>query len=244
MPASPKWLGLVLAVVAGTAGCASIKSTFVERDPADTMWMPSSPTMNGIPVTLQVPSYVKVQFVKRYWYSGATALTTLGGADGKTSVPLVTYDFRHEVIQQKKVVMVDFKRPAAGTFEFSGTIDKDTGYFTQIAHKGEDTTIATVGNLVNNILKTSLNRQANLADTGNTAASYAETVEATIFIKVTDPDFEQQLRQFVCCCQPNCCDGGHCPATVATGPGAGTPTPGPAGTPTPGLVLAKPRGKE
>src|SRR5262245_40505463 len=144
MSISPRVLSTALAVLLSAIGCASIKSTFVDRDPSDTTWAQSSETMNGIPVTLAVPSHVKVQFVKRYHYTTAGTALQTATADNK-QVPLVTYDFTHEVIQQKKVVLVDFKRPAAGTFEFSGSIDKDTGYFTQIAHKGEDTTIATVG---------------------------------------------------------------------------------------------------
>jgi hypothetical protein len=179
--------------------------------------------MNGIPVTLAVPSHVKVQFVKRYHYTTAGSPLMATAADGKP-VPLVTYDFTHEVIQQKKVVLVDFKRPAAGTFEFSGSIDKDTGYFTQIAHKGEDKTIETIGSQVNSLVGTIL--KGGRSSFGNVPASDGgittiPTIMATVFIKVTDPDFEQQLRTFVCCSLasaglPACgCEGGYCPAPGA-----------------------------
>src|SRR5438552_715038 len=107
MSASPRLLGLMLAVLAGTVGCASVKSTFLERDPSDTMWMPSSGPINGVPVTLSVPSHVKVELVKYYYYLGKDQLLTIDV--NKNTVPLVTYDFKYEIIQQKKVVLVDFK---------------------------------------------------------------------------------------------------------------------------------------
>jgi hypothetical protein len=205
MSASPRLLGLALAMLAGTVGCASVKSTFLERDPSTNCWVPSSMPVDGIPVTLAVPSYVKVQLIKRYWYNGATALQTQNvGLDGKTitQVPLVTYDFKHEVIQEKKVVVVDFKRPASGTFQFSATIDKDTGYFTQVAHQGEDTTIATIGNQVNSLLGTILKggRTSNgVVPPDQAGITFIESVVSTVFLKVTDPDFDEQLRHFVCC---------------------------------------------
>jgi hypothetical protein len=214
-------LGLVLAVLAGTAGCASVKSSFLERDPADAAWAPASGPIDGVPVTLEVPSHVKVQFVRRYHYAtpapgkDPVQLTT-AGPDGKP-IPLVTYDFTHEIIEEKKVVLVDFKRPATGKFDFKADINKDTGYFTQVRHQGNDRTIETVGNEVNDLVATIArvqapphvqpapqNAPAQPATPGVTpppaaAAAPIETVLATVFIKVTDPDFERQLRDFVCC---------------------------------------------
>jgi hypothetical protein len=238
----------LLVIVFGTAGCASVKSTFLERDPEGKNWIPSTGTVNGIPFTIAVPSYVKVQLVKQYHYAtpqagkAAVQLQTIG-PDGNTQVPLVTYDFRHEVIEEKKVVLVDFKRPAAGKFAFEANIDKDTGYPTDIKDQGYDKTIETIGSQVNNTVATIRNSTLPAAQaalkygdlpvlkpaaptTPNAPAEPGtETIVATILLSVNDPDFKRKLTEFVCCSLESVglarcgCDNGSCPLPALSIPG-------------------------
>jgi hypothetical protein len=204
--------------------CTSIKSTFVHRDPSDTNWIGEG-QMKGFPVTLLVPTHLRVSLVERRYYASATdgvKLVTVGS--NEKGDPLVTYDFAHEFIQQKKVVMVDFKRPAAGTGNMAATIDKDTGYFTQLSNSIEDKTIETIGTQVNSLLGTVLGGKRSGAGgvTGETGKiSAIESVIATTYLDLNDPEWQHKLREFACCAmetigRAKCCDSGSCVGTAIT----------------------------
>lgn len=225
------WRVVAAAGFAAAVGCTSAKSTHYHTDETGKYWVHEKP-VHGIPVTLEVPTHLTLSLVKKYHYvpgPNAAPGTFLTIPDGKDrTAALVTYELRDGFLKGKKIFIVDFKRPAAGTFKLGAAIDKDTQYFTNLSHEVNDTTIETIGRQVNELVKNVLpvlgRRTGNEVQQTQAAGLVPiESVVATTVIKIDDPQFEDKVREFLCCAAaaaglaPCGCDPAGCPTPSAAG---------------------------
>ena len=175
--------------------------------------------LKGIPVTLEVPTHLKLTFVRQqYWVpkEGDAGRFLQNDKDA-----LVTFDLKHDFIKEKKIFLVDFKRPAAGTMEFGAAIDKDTSGFTNVSYKVNDLTIETIGKQVNDLVKNilpALGKRTTVvaSDTAATKLVTIDSIVATTIVKLDDPAFQEKVREFLCCASqaaglpPCACPGVAC----------------------------------
>ncbi len=226
------WGAAVTAGSIGALGCTSAKSTYLHRNEDGTGWKKEH--LKGIPITLEVPTHVKMTIVKRYHYVAAATAPATGGlltvpADSKNL--LVTYDIKVDYIKEKKIFGVDFKRPAAGTFKLGAAISGE-GNFTNINEDINDVTIDSIGKQVNDLVKNVLpvlgGRKTTGGETGTPPAVPIHTIESVVastVVRIDNPGFEHEIREFLCCAAPAlgmipCCGPGG-PACAAAGAAAG-----------------------
>jgi hypothetical protein len=189
------------------AGCKSITSRLLERDPMNTSW--SQPRhLNGIPITLKVPTHVKLYVFDVHFVQ----VIDLGG--GKQEVVPVELDvpirdFASEFIYTEKIFTVDFKRPAGGSANLRLDISDDQ-YIKEIQHDITDTTIQNITDQLAQLLpggtlfpaqakpKTPTGATASLAANQVSPSSVKSLVAVGVF-EVDAPDFEQRIREFLDC---------------------------------------------
>jgi hypothetical protein len=139
--------GLRLLVAAGLAagiGCTTIRTKFYDFDETGTR---DVRCLKGLPVTLQVPTHLKLQVIETHYF--------VKNQDMKTAqtVPYVllasekparglSYDF----ITVKELYAVDFKRPLSGIQDLKMSL-KDQ-YFTKIQNDVTDNSLQSIANLV------------------------------------------------------------------------------------------------
>src|SRR4051812_47436943 len=91
---SSKWLRPFVCLLAVCAGCTSIESTMVTRDESNQNWERHN-CLNGIPITLKVPTHLKLYVYQKYYLEKVKdkdGLDTLAPAD----VDVMVRDFAHE----------------------------------------------------------------------------------------------------------------------------------------------------
>lgn len=189
-----RWLLCICCLsLTGAVGCESASSTLLYRDLSDTKW--KRKTSPGVPITLEVPTYLKLTIVQRQFLDASNKVVK--GADDKAAI--VAHDVRQEIINTKKIFTVDLKRPAAGTWE--SEVDFSGQYFSKIKHKGDDKTIETIGTQVNELIKNILPvlTKARPTVTGEAPGLRAiENVLAVGMFKLDDPELELKVTQFIC----------------------------------------------
>lgn len=146
-----------------TPGCASMRSTMLNRTEADTFVKNGLPT-KGVPVTVRVPSHLDVWVVETMYYDASERKLN---EDDKEH-PFVEFKaiefpvdvnrnlkLRTKLIRTEKVMTVDFVRPAAGIGEYNvkfdqaGQDDKSRQqYITQFESMIYDRTMEDTANLV------------------------------------------------------------------------------------------------
>lgn len=198
---TPKILSLVAfsGALAVIVGCSSLKSTMLTRDESNSSWQ--SIKTCGVPITLRVSTHLRVQINEKRYLTpkmGATAAeNTWTPLTDPQGCPIVSVSWQHDFIKTDKIFTVDFKRPAAGTIDFSATFQDQ--YMTNIASKIEDKTIADVSNAIQGILKAS--RRTGV--TGDAVAGAGpelrevDSVRAIAVFELDDPTWELQLAQFL-----------------------------------------------
>ncbi len=177
-------------------GCTSIRSVMLHRDESNTTWEKER-HLPGVPITLKVPTHLKVTVVEKHFL----VANTIGGVQQVTrvSMPVPVRAVYHEAIYTEKIFTVDFKRPAAGTFDINATMQDNEQYFKQIQHKGEDKTLNEIANIISKVAPSGLFKPAS---EGGPDANGITTVESVVAVRVFEidaPDLQQQLTAFLEC---------------------------------------------
>jgi hypothetical protein len=215
--------GAALALTFGMTGCASMTSTLYSHDGCQTCDKKRK-HLKGVPTTLEVPTDIRVSVYKTTYGTVLNGIMT--PVDG-----LSTVEIDYDIIKQKEIYAVDFKRPAAGKLEYQLTFDKDKQYITKIVNKSTDETIAKVSDLVATMIRT-LPKAAAGFSTGLAPGApmpenlipFQKVVASEVF-GLNEPGLEQRIQDFldyyVNQCNP--CVGGACPYP---GPPPGCVNPG------------------
>jgi hypothetical protein len=114
------------------AGCCSIRSTFLERDQLNVSWQKRK--LNGYPITLKLPTHMKVEIISRSYLSPQGDVLT---ADGR---PVTTFNFRTQLVETEKLFTVDYLRPASGALEYDTRFTPD-GYIGSLRYSANDDAI-------------------------------------------------------------------------------------------------------
>lgn len=156
--------------------------------------------VDGVPITIKIPTHLKVYVYEKHFLQ----LDQVGNLQqvNMVSLPVVLRDFAHEFVYTEKVVMVDFKRPAAGAFNLEVDFTEDQ-YIKKVQHDITDETIARVTEFVDTIAPDGL--FTNASDPGAPGASLesmikeVKSVVAVGMFEVDAPDFEMQVQEFLNC---------------------------------------------
>jgi hypothetical protein len=189
---------ILMAVLAG--GCASICSTMLTRDEANCSWQRHT-HLPGVPITLKVPTHVKIYIYETFYLQKVSD----GGITRteRLKLPFSVRDFAQEFIYTEKIFTVDFKRPAAGTFNLRLDMTDDQ-YIQNVQHDVTDRTIQDVTDLVHGLVPKGLLPSLAGGVNGETndplsALTTIKSVVAVGIFEIDAPDFEQQLTCFINC---------------------------------------------
>lgn len=194
-PIVPALSWLIVFTLAVFSGCRSIPSQLLDRDESNSCWQKTK--LRGIPITLSVPTHVQILVVDKI------LLTT--GADGKATPVFADNrtmrDLRTEFIVGKKIFMVDFERPAAGTLDY--TAEFDDQYFSKIQSKVNDQTIEQTSKAIERILG-KVAPQGLIAAPTSTRQKDAgikltevDSVRAAAVFELDAPNLELQIEEFL-----------------------------------------------
>jgi hypothetical protein len=186
----------LLTVTMAVAGCASATSTLLMRDESNSVWEKKK-HLTGIPITLKVPTHVKVYVYETYYLQ----TVTVGGVERteRLKLPFNVRDFAQEFIYTEKIFTVDFKRPAAGTFNLRLDMTEDQ-YFQNVAQDVTDQTIQQVGSLIKTLAPGGLIPTLAGASDGAVPLDALVPVKSVVAVGIFEidaPDFEQQLTTFI-----------------------------------------------
>jgi hypothetical protein len=211
--ATRRWLSLTAALALGTGiGCTSVSSTYLHRDEFDTSW--EKKKAKGVPVTLDVPTHVRIEINEKKYLKKVNdnySLVTDGDA-AQGAQPVRTLSIAYNVLTEKKMFMVDFKRPAAGPFTLAASFTNQQ--ISAYNHTLTDLTIETIGTQINALLGTILPRIPGL-QAGTQVEETEPKPDAPIVLeleslvaagvfKLDDPMFEAQVSEFLRCYSANC----------------------------------------
>lgn len=172
-----------------------MKSTMLTRDESNQCW-DKVDHLPGIPITLKVPTHVKVYVYDRYYLQTVER----GGIKviERLKLPYPVRDFSQEFIYTEKIFTVDFKRPAAGAFNLHLQMTDDQ-YIQKVEHDVTDQTITAVGKLLQQLgTKNLLGRTASLTENDPLSQlPQVNSIAAVGVFEIDAPDFEQQLSEFI-----------------------------------------------
>jgi hypothetical protein len=212
-------LGMPLSLF-GSLGCRSISSTIMDRTPSDNLvsesngercYLDQGAPYRGIPVVVQVPTHVDITINETLLFTdmpdpsgGGRTLVQLKPSKRQIGVDA-------SIKKSDKLFFVDFKRPAGGTMDY--TIDYGDGksqYFKSIKYKVVDETISDINSALTTVFSTTATKSTSKANaspsrkpaTENDPASgpILSSTTRTLAWKrfdINEPDFEQQLTDFV-----------------------------------------------
>ena len=175
-------------------GCGSSKSTVLTRDEMNLGWQTIS-GVHGVPITVKVPTHVKLYVYKKHFLS----VDSVGDVNKVSFMNTEDmYDFGQEYIVTEKIVMVDFKRPAAGAFNLD--VEYDNQSIKRIQQDITDETIARTGEFLSQLggLGLSLaNTPGEGGDQIDKLTREVKSVKAVGIFEIDAPDFEQQVMDFL-----------------------------------------------
>ena len=198
---------ILLISVSAICGCSTSSSTFLFKDEFNLNWL-NIKHLKGTPITLRVPTHVKVYVYEKKFLQAVTA----GGVKEikfiETATPM--RDFAQDFIYTEKIFTVDFKRPAAGTLNLQVDYTADQ-YIDSVKQDITDETIARTGEFfqrlgASGLIQTSANAGKNVEEN----IKEVKSVIAVGVFEIDAPDFETQVMDFlnihlnVSCDQPNC----------------------------------------
>jgi hypothetical protein len=239
---------LQLTLLAGLmAGCSSIGSTHLERDPDSCGWKKTH--LCGMPITLSVPHYFDVTVVEIYWEKDGNILRDTAADANGAHPPIVTRDARVKVVDKKEIFTVDFVKPGSGSLTTKVDLDPTTQYFTSINNKIVDTTIddiaasiKSISSAINPLLK------GGRAAPDGVGLTPHERVIAHTMVEVFDPNAREKIHEFLCehlnGCNTCATRAGERPASVDVrppAPGVLLPPPTAPGAPLPPPKALPPR---
>jgi hypothetical protein len=192
---------LIALTVATMVGCTSVTSTYLHRNENDSRWVRTKG--KGFPVTLDVPTHLRIDIYENIYLNKREGEFV---RDLTNKALLRSRMVSYDVITEKKMMLVDFKRPAAGLFENKVSFEKQ--YLKAVDTKSKDETIAKVGGAINEILKTVIPIPKKAAPgkqaaerIGSVASSNDISVKgswvAGEVFKLDDPEFEVRLSDFL-----------------------------------------------
>ncbi len=210
-----------------TAGCASIKSTAINRTESDVFIGNSNgkPTVhcgarpfNGVPITMRVPTHLDVVIKEKIYFKieGPGKLTRLHTKSRNLAIETA-------VVHTEKVFTVDPKRPAAGTLNYTmgfGTNDSAAGgrdnsqYFSKIKSHVEDKTINDITGVLADVTN-ALTEKAGSKTEPPPEVKLLTDVRTVAWKRfdIDSCDFESQVEAFVSMHMNNChaCEGPQVP---------------------------------
>jgi hypothetical protein len=116
-------------------------------------------------------------------------------------LPVVLRDFAQDYIYTEKVIMVDFKRPAAGAFNLEIDMTDDQ-YIKKIQHDITDETIQRVTEFVDTLAPQGLFKPVSGKEPGVEVEPRIKEIKSVVAVGVFEvdaPDFEQQIASFINC---------------------------------------------
>lgn len=106
----------------GMAGCRSIESTFIQRNPFTNEIAGTS--LDGYPITLKVPTHVRVTLYQNHFLTGTADSWQLIQVEG-ASGPLSAVSFSTQLVETEKIFTIDHKRPLAGQIQYGVNFTED-----------------------------------------------------------------------------------------------------------------------
>lgn len=172
-------------------------STMVTRDESNVRWE-KHPHLRGVPITLKVPTHLKVIVFERHFLQKKTVGDTT--VVERLKLPFVLRDYHHEFIYTEKIFTVDFKRPAAGFYNLRLDMTDDQ-YIDQVQHDVTDTTIEEVTKVVKKFAPSGVFVEPSALSSSKIEASLTEieSVAAVGLFEIDDPEFEMKLSGFLNC---------------------------------------------
>jgi hypothetical protein len=163
------------------------------RDDFNSVW--TKTRSRGTPITLKVPTHVKLYVYEKHFLEKIHVGDVVKMQYMK--MPVVIRDFAQDFIYTEKIIMVDFKRPAAGSFNLDVELTDDQ-YIKRIQHNVTDETIARVSELVGKLAPQGLFKQTAGGAFENLVMEVKSVVAVGVF-EVDSPDFEHMVAAFVDC---------------------------------------------
>jgi hypothetical protein len=194
-------LGIGLGVI---SGCRSTSSVMFSRNESNSAWCQFK-KVDGIPITVKIPTHMKLYVYDKYFLE----IDKIAGSErlATADIPILR-DFAHEMVYTEKVVMVDFKRPAAGSANLKVDFTEDQ-YIKNVQQDITDETLQRVNELVATTLPSFL--QAADGDQPQKIEDRVKEVKSIVAVgmfEVDDPSFELQVQQFL---MENVNCSGRCP---------------------------------
>lgn len=183
------------------AACSSIKSTIYDNDNYSGVGRQEK-KLHGIPVTLDVPTHVKITVLETQYFD------TVNGSTNVTRAIEPTRKVDYELVAWKELYTVDFKRPAAGINDLKLQFAEKTSggqYFQSIQQDVTDVTIDKVAGLIQQIIASTPTLRS-LADARSTskdptppASGLHEItrVAAMEFFDIRQPNLEGRIQEFL-----------------------------------------------
>ena len=135
-----KW-GLVV-VLLTSIGCAAMRTTPVTRQDDDSFC--TQCPANGVPVTIKVPTHLKVKIYEQLYFKiDGNTISLQNKDDCKRNLKVATTP-----IKTDKVVFVDAKRPAAGQLSYNMEFNTDAQMITQYESYLFDRSLEDSANLI------------------------------------------------------------------------------------------------
>jgi hypothetical protein len=179
------------------SGCRSSTSTMMTRDEMNASWCQFK-KVDGFPITIKVPTHLKMYVYETHYLEQ----DDLGNGIKKTmyvDLPVTIRDFAHEMVYSEKIVMVDFKRPAAGAFNLEVDLTDDQ-YIKKIQHDVTDQTLNEINGILNTLGgQNSIFRLASKTGAEASGLTEVKSVVAVGMFEVDAPDFELQVTEFLNC---------------------------------------------
>lgn len=171
--------------VSTLSGCASFTSMMMNRDDDDNFSRNSNLPQKGVPVTVKVPTHLKVRIEEEYYIT-------------KDGVQLFPEKPIRSVVTgldyEGKVFMVDLKRPAVGTIQTDIQIDPNSQYFKAIKGKVVDNTIREITDILGQFNVQFAEKSSGGLEKVDLNTDYRTVAYGRFDINAVD--FEQQLDQF------------------------------------------------
>lgn len=194
---------LSVSLLVVVSGCSSMTSSMLNRDDYDFFWRNSKVPNKGIPVTVKVPTHLKVWIEEEYYIQN----TATGLQPFYPDTPVISvatgFDF------EEKMFTVDFKRPGAGTIQTDVELDAEAQYFKKIHGKVVDNTIREITDIVKQFKPAFATKTSEFDEEIKKNLIFDTRTVAYGRFDINDPDFEQKLAMFfdrhITSC--NCCQG-------------------------------------
>jgi hypothetical protein len=187
----PFWiLAGMLILLVGT-GCTTLTSTMLHRKEDEQFVKNRHKPFKGLPMTMQVPTHLDVWVRETYFLTNTP--------EGYREVDLNGqrfFDIETVPVKTKKVFVVDFKRPGAGSLKYSLGFN-DEQYLNKIANKIEDQTLQDIADAVQTVSPVLGGLPTKTA--GKLSSRLTEATRDVAFRRfdLDRPTFELELNDFV-----------------------------------------------